>query len=75
MSHPKKQKTPVAKPQNCISPTLGAAIDIDLIQKQQGKNHKRIGVLLAEATKLQNDNTSLEAKRQERLREFDRTTR
>lgn len=75
MSKSKTAKTPATKPQNVVSPTLGAAIDIDLIQKQQGKNHKRIGVLLAEATKLQNDNSSLEARRQERLREFDRTTR
>lgn len=75
MSKRKTQKTPAAKPQVGVSATLASAIDIDMIQKQQGKNHKRIGVLLTEATKLQSENSELEAKRQERLREFDRTTR
>lgn len=58
-----------------VSATLSAAISIDLIQKQQDKNNRRMGVLMAEFNQLQGENSRLEIQRQEALREFDRTTK
>jgi hypothetical protein len=75
---PAKQKEtpqPTAKPSGSVSDTLSAAIDIDLIQKQQDKNSKRIGVLLDEHSKLVQWNSVLEARRQEKLREFERAVK
>jgi hypothetical protein len=71
----KKETPPTAKPSGPVSPTLSAAIDIDLIQKQQDKNAKRIGVLLDEHSKLVQWNSALEARRQEKLREFERAVK
>ena len=79
MSRPKAKRRTATEDRACrpvaIGPVTSVAAEIETIQRQRDKNNRRINVIANEMSTLSNENSTLERRRLELLREFDTVAR